>query len=289
MIEFLLTHNLTGIAIGLCTFLIIGLFHPLIIKGEYYFGVKCWWAFLIMGIVGIVAAIMVKNLFLSAILGVTAFSSLWGIKEICEQRERVKKGWFPSNPKHFSDLNITQSLYESAFPPAERRSFEELQRIATAKSAFRTAIYKKEHNLLGFIFYWKFMPSHLPIFSSSHFRPFLYIEHFAVAEQLRNQGFGRKLLQDFCSKTKLPIILEVEKPDNEIAQRRIGFYENLGFQVSDFPYIQPAYSPEKQPVPMLLMYRGNVEVDVAVEVLKKEVYEIKLRRFSHLGFCRENE
>lgn len=34
-----------GLIIGAATFLIIGLFHPLVIKGEYYFGVKIWWMF----------------------------------------------------------------------------------------------------------------------------------------------------------------------------------------------------------------------------------------------------
>ena len=34
--EFLTQHNLTGLAIGLGTFLIIGIFHPFVIKGEYY-------------------------------------------------------------------------------------------------------------------------------------------------------------------------------------------------------------------------------------------------------------
>lgn len=43
MIEFLSQHNLLGLAIGLCTFLVIGIFHPFVIKGEYYFGVKIWW------------------------------------------------------------------------------------------------------------------------------------------------------------------------------------------------------------------------------------------------------
>jgi hypothetical protein len=32
------------------------------------------------------------------LLGVFACSSLWSIGEIFEQRERVKKGWFPKNP-----------------------------------------------------------------------------------------------------------------------------------------------------------------------------------------------
>ena len=51
MIEFLQNYHLAGIVIGLCTFLVIGLFHPLVIKGEYYFGVRIWWAFLAVGIV----------------------------------------------------------------------------------------------------------------------------------------------------------------------------------------------------------------------------------------------
>ena len=47
--EFLTQHNLTGLAIGLGTFLIIGIFHPFVIKGEYYFGVRIWWLFLLSG------------------------------------------------------------------------------------------------------------------------------------------------------------------------------------------------------------------------------------------------
>lgn len=39
--EFLSDNNLLGLAIGLSTFLIIGLFHPIVIKGEYYFGTRC--------------------------------------------------------------------------------------------------------------------------------------------------------------------------------------------------------------------------------------------------------
>ena len=93
--EFIQTHNLTGIIIGLCTFLIIGLFHPLVIKGEYYFGVKCWWAFLLLGIAGIIAALLIHNIIGSILCGVIAFSSFWGIGELFQQKKRVEKGWFP--------------------------------------------------------------------------------------------------------------------------------------------------------------------------------------------------
>ena len=95
MMNFIETYNLTGILIGLLTFLIIGLFHPLVIKGEYYFGVKCWWAFLVMGIVGVIAALLIDNFILSTVCGVFAFSAFWGIGELFEQKKRVEKGWFP--------------------------------------------------------------------------------------------------------------------------------------------------------------------------------------------------
>lgn len=97
--EFIDSYNLSGLVVGLVTFLIIGLFHPLVIKGEYYFGVKIWWAFAILGLLGCVASIMLDNLILSVMMGVVAFSSFWSIGEVFEQRKRVEKGWFPKRQK----------------------------------------------------------------------------------------------------------------------------------------------------------------------------------------------
>lgn len=91
--------NFSGILIGVATFLVIGLFHPLVIKAEYYIGVKSWWLFLLLGIVAAVASLLVENLILSILLGVVAFSSFWSIGEVFEQKKRVEKGWFPANPK----------------------------------------------------------------------------------------------------------------------------------------------------------------------------------------------
>ena len=91
--------NFSGIIIGVATFLLIGLFHPLVIKAEYYIGVRSWWLFLFLGIIAGVASLLVVNLTLSIILGVVAFSSFWSIGEVFEQKKRVEKGWFPANPK----------------------------------------------------------------------------------------------------------------------------------------------------------------------------------------------
>ena len=91
--------NVSGIIIGVATFLIIGLFHPLVIKAEYYIGVKSWWLFLLLGILSAIASLLVMDLVISIILGVVAFSSFWSIGEVFQQKKRVEKGWFPANPK----------------------------------------------------------------------------------------------------------------------------------------------------------------------------------------------
>lgn len=90
--------NIDGLLIGISTFLIIGLFHPIVIKAEYYWGTRCWWIFLLLGIAGTILSLLVENITLSAIIGVFSFSSFWSIKEIFEQEKRVQKGWFPANP-----------------------------------------------------------------------------------------------------------------------------------------------------------------------------------------------
>lgn len=87
--------NFAGLLIGISTFLIIGLFHPLVIKVEYHWGTKSWWVFLLAGIGGIAISMLVENVVISSLSGVFAFSSLWTIKELFEQQKRVAKGWFP--------------------------------------------------------------------------------------------------------------------------------------------------------------------------------------------------
>ncbi len=103
IMQFLQDNHLLGLVIGVSTFLIIGLFHPVVIKCEYYFGTKCWWWFLILGLVGIGLSIWVENVLWSTLLGVFSFSSFWTIKEIFDQKKRVIKGWFPRNPKRKYD------------------------------------------------------------------------------------------------------------------------------------------------------------------------------------------
>ncbi len=90
--------NFTGIIIGGSVFLMIGIFHPIVIKAEYYFGTKCWPIFALVGLLTLIGSILISSTVWSVLLGSFAFSCFWSILELFEQKKRVEKGWFPKNP-----------------------------------------------------------------------------------------------------------------------------------------------------------------------------------------------
>ena len=91
--------NWFGILIGVISFFVIGIFHPVVIKCEYYFSDRIWPLFLVGGLVLCIVSLFIKNDLASGTLAVFGFSMLWSILELKHQTERVKKGWFPENPK----------------------------------------------------------------------------------------------------------------------------------------------------------------------------------------------
>ncbi|KEJ92354.1 DUF4491 family protein [Synergistes jonesii] len=91
--------NCFGILIGPTSFVVIGLFHPVVIKCEYYFSERIWPLFLAGGLAFCAASLFAEHLLLSAVLGVVGFTLLWSIHELKQQAKRVEKGWFPKNPK----------------------------------------------------------------------------------------------------------------------------------------------------------------------------------------------
>jgi hypothetical protein len=86
-------------------FLIIGVFHPIVIKTEYHIGVKAWPIFLIVGLFSISVSLFISGFMLFGIVSVFGFACLWSIRELYEQVERVEKGWFPANLNCKKNLN----------------------------------------------------------------------------------------------------------------------------------------------------------------------------------------
>ena len=94
--------NIEAIIIGVASLAVIGLFHPIVIKCEYYFSSKVWPIFLIAGLVFLAAALFSDGIaaYISALIGTAC---LWSIVELKEQKKRVERGWFPKNPKRKDD------------------------------------------------------------------------------------------------------------------------------------------------------------------------------------------
>ncbi|MFR5730722.1 MAG: DUF4491 family protein [Clostridium sp.] len=55
--------NFSGILIGVLTFFLIGLFHPIVIYAEYYFGSRCWPVFLLVGILCMILSVRMQKYF----------------------------------------------------------------------------------------------------------------------------------------------------------------------------------------------------------------------------------
>lgn len=87
-----------GLIFGVIAFFAIGVFHPIVIKAEYYFSKKIWPVFLIFGLIFCVLSVFFKSNYWSIIFGVIGFASFWSVHELFKQHERVLKGRAKMNP-----------------------------------------------------------------------------------------------------------------------------------------------------------------------------------------------
>ncbi len=138
-----------------------------------------------------------------------------------------------------SDFENFWDLYNQSFPEDEKRGLE-LQREVMSHPAFRIRHYKSDDLYNGFI-------------NTFHFPDFIFVDHMAVTPEKRGAGIGSAIMQELIETAGKPIILEVERPVNDEAVRRVGFYEALGFHLNVFDYIQPPIEEGKKDVPLFLM------------------------------------
>lgn len=150
-----------------------------------------------------------------------------------------------------------RQIYTEAFPPEERR---EWAAMPPADPAFAMYSIVCDSGLTaGLLTAW-----HMPDFT--------YIEHLAIAPELRGGGIGSKVLQ------ALPgtLLLEVEPAEtSRQASERISFYNRNNFAMLDVDYIQPPYGPGLPALPLRLMVRGKIDdISAAIKLLHKRVYGI---------------
>ena len=153
-------------------------------------------------------------------------------------------------------------MLEDDFCADERKS-KDAEFEAFADEKFSPNFIYDGDNLLGYVCFW-------------NFDNFVYIEHLAIAKQLRGHGIGSKFLNEFVLNFKKDIILEAELPVETIAKKRISFYERNGFVLNPYEYYQPAYREDSNTVPMLVMSHGNKLPENIfnsyIEKIKQHVY-----------------
>lgn len=187
---------------------------------------------------------------------------LWGVVNAClRMRPQV---WLA--PAKRIPRNKLSRIYHEAFPPEERRHWDDIVRMSLSDGfplEFLTVMYRGKE--AGLITCWRF-------------KDFDYVEHFAIDPSLRGRGVGAAAIEALAAMSDargVPVVLEVELPDaGHDARRRIGFYERCGFTAHrDFKYVQPPYAPGLPEVDLMLMTSGPaLDLDKAAEVLHREVY-----------------
>lgn len=158
-----------------------------------------------------------------------------------------------------NEFDKIYSIMEASFPPDERRTYEE-QKALLNHPLYRIYVWTDvDKEISAFITVWCF-------------EAFTFVEHFAVNPKDRNLGIGAAMLGEIKTVLSGLICLEVELPDTEIARRRIGFYERNGFKMNDYPYMQPAYSTSKNPVPLRIMTSEKCILEDEFQEMKERLY-----------------
>ncbi len=156
-------------------------------------------------------------------------------------------------------LKKIKKIYENSFPPNERRAFEKvIDLLADKRFCLSTIMFETE--VVG-------------MFSQWDFGSFVYIEHFAISEEYRGNGLGSYILQNFIQEENRQIVLEVELPEDEVSLKRIKFYEQFGFSICREPYTQPPYDKDKEAIPMLIMYKQEINSEIEFKNIEKTLHQ----------------
>jgi len=117
-------------------------------------------------------------------------------------------------------------LYKYSFPVEERRDDSEQRRVLK-NEAYHFDLIMENDDFIGIMLYWEI-------------NNLIYLEHFAIRPEMRDNGYGTKalnLLKTFDKK----VLLEIEPPVDDVTQRRYDFYKRNGFVMNTYHHIQAKY------------------------------------------------
>ncbi|WP_027375741.1 GNAT family N-acetyltransferase [Kaistella palustris] len=161
-----------------------------------------------------------------------------------------------SSTEDFRAAKIYRS-YCDTFPADERRSGKQFKSLFNHQKVKIFSVLKELEDI-GYLITWELTD-------------FTFIEHFEIFAEYRSLKYGSAIIQDFCRKYA-HVVLESEPATlDEIAERRIGFYERNGFKIIDKNYSQPAYEPDKNKLDLWLLASWQPE---NLPLIKEEIYDV---------------
>ena len=166
-------------------------------------------------------------------------------------------------PISHADFDAIYDAMERAFILEERRDRE------PARDLLDNGLYNVFHieengDRVGFVTVWAL-------------GEWTFVEHFVIYERYRSRGLGASALGEL-KRLFSRIVLEVERPETEIAARRIAFYQRCGFYQNEYPYRQPSYREAGGEVDMYLMTYPSAATDArgVAKMLYERVYGVEL-------------
>ena len=181
--------------------------------------------------------------------------------------KKIKMTQFSEIKTHNEHYLFVEKLLQSAFPEEERRDDKQQRAYTDHNQKFHCLLIRDFDKPIGLLTYWDFTD-------------FVYIEHFAIHEKMRNGGYGGQALKAFLQEIGRPVVLEVEMPrvKGDITHRRIAFYRRQGFSLRRMAYKQPPYREGDEWLPMKLMSSGKVKwlkiADMVRDTIYREVYGV---------------
>lgn len=101
----------------------------------------------------------------------------------------------------------------------------------------------------------------------------LFLEHVAVDQTRRGAGIGSGMMAAYLVQATKPVVIEVEDEKTETNSRRIGFYQRLGFHLSQYGYDQPVYRGDlNKKISLKLMTYPEPLTAAGFETFKKQVF-----------------
>lgn len=152
--------------------------------------------------------------------------------------------------ENINENKAINQLYDDAFPLYEQRSNQGRKSILSHDDYYLN-YFTDNDKFVGFIGCWKI-------------KDYFYIEHLAISDSLRGQGYGQKVLKQFCNEVG-QVILEIDPVVDEVSRKRLSFYQHCGFQQNEYTHVHPSYYPENKP--------HELEVLSYPQAIDKETYQ----------------